>query len=164
MGICQHTLIFQTAIPSLSCIANQITEISGLPIVIQEFSGEDSSTLYSMRAQLAFKSSPNNPLEIYADRNPQTVNLRIYLGQEETLFFVMIFALEKLGGTLTRPIPTEINDQYRQKYQQKITPFQLTIRSLQVAALVLAYWIVGILAIPILIPFWILKWIRSPHL
>jgi hypothetical protein len=135
MGICQHELVFQTVVPGLSCIANQITEISGLPIVIQESIAEDISNPYRTHAQLAFKSSPNNLLEIDIDRNTQTVNVRIYLGQEETLFFVTIFALEKLGGTLAHPIPNELRDQY----QQKITPFQLNIRSLQVTALVLIY-------------------------
>jgi hypothetical protein len=160
MGICQHELVFQTATPNISCIADQITLISGLPIVIQESNVEEISDSYKIHGYLALRSNPKNTLEIYVERNTKTVSTKIYLGQEETLFFVTTFALEALGGTLTSPMPNAINDQYRQKYRQKITPFQLQLRSLKVGALVLTYWMIGIIAIPIILPVWTLKSMR----
>jgi hypothetical protein len=186
MGIVSSEVVFKGKAPSLTCIAEKITEISSLDLSIKEFELETQPRLYDFYAYISFSLIPHNHLKIYAYRsgairkfylkshnylglsiiNPsiegfnepidtQTVYLRMYLGQEPTLFYMTIFALEALDGSLKHPISEDIRD----KYQKLFTQSQIQQRYWQNSFQILLIWSIVLILLPILIPLWILQFL-----
>jgi hypothetical protein len=144
MAIVTQKAQFKTPAPGLAQITDAITEICGLGVTAEESSAEIKGGLFDMHADLAFPAYPKNKVQIHTyipgivqkhhqemmkefggfapqaqgwDEGPevQTVYLRIYLGQEPTLFEVAGLALEKLGGKLAQPVSEETRDIYGAK-------------------------------------------------
>lgn len=191
MGLVRNEVAFKDKAPSLTCIVDKITELSGLSLSIKEGELDTNTNLYDLYAQLSFSSDPHNQLKLHAYRsgavrecytdyykyygdfdmpieflfqglegfdepvNTQAIYLENYLGQEPTLFYIAIFALEALGGSVKHPLSEDI----KHKYLKALTPFQLKQRSLQVLLL----WLSGIMLLPIFIPLWLLQfvWLRG---
>jgi hypothetical protein len=167
MGLLMNQVSFNGRTPSLTDIVDKITEISGLEISIED----KPDSHYGFNAYLSFSDTPDNQLQI-DDRRPtnsyilrsslsednesidsQTINLRMYLGQEETLFFITTIALEQLGGSSRFPLSEEM----RQQYSTKLTSSELKGRYQLNGMAILRFYIILIVSLPVLIPYWIIR-------
>jgi hypothetical protein len=188
MGIVVDKVVFQSTAPSYASLADKITELSGLPVLIEEdepvfteedkFENDESSyprfarASYIRFAHISFRSTPRNQVQLYVSCHDaddkscstQTVHLRIYAGQEETLFRQTVLALEALGGSAEYQLP----ENARQKYVKSLTPSQIRWRSVKNNALVILVYLIGILLLPILLPIWLFQllrlWISIPKI
>lgn len=177
MGIEIAEVTFKGNAPSLICISDKITELSQLPLLVESVAAADLETytnLYELDAHLSFKAVPGNRLHIYAYRSDaiseldlshaeefeepvdtQAVHLEMYIGQEPTLFYLTIFALEALGGISTHPLPAGV----RQAYLKITTLACIKQRSLKISSLSLLYWIIGLVLLPIFLPIWLFQYL-----
>jgi hypothetical protein len=175
LGIIIEKARFKTPAPRLQQIVDTITEISGLPIIVEEASPEIKGNFHDFCAHLAFESDPKNRLEIKAyipgivqknyqqmregemgefapkaqgwDETPefQTVHLQSYLGAEPTLIVVATLALEKLGGELKRPI----SDDERREFGVRLTPEILNERRKKIRRQMLFPGILFLIFLPV---------------
>jgi hypothetical protein len=174
MGILLHGVVFDGKAPDLSRVAEKITEISTLAVSIEHLELEKQSPNHDLGAYLAFACSPQDRFKIHirhskadyesdstddlkgkslqepnATPETQTVCLESYVGQECTIWYATLIALEALGG---RPFPP-ISKKSHQQYGRPITVSQLKKRrrmELVLSTIFLA------LALPVLIPLYLL--------
>jgi len=107
MGLVFEEVAFDGRAPQLSRIADKISELSGLPVVVTESGPDVKGDLYDLHGYLAFACAPAQQLEIHAYRDgavrklclpmgkcvrgmhepagTQSVYLRSFIGQEPTL-------------------------------------------------------------------------------
>jgi hypothetical protein len=176
MGLLMNEVSFNGQAPSLNCIVNKITEISGLEISIEE----DRDSYCNLNVRLSFSNTPDNQLEIsttvskialnlhshstsYIPRSlaseenesndSQTVCLRMYVGQEATLLYIATIALEELGGYSKYPLSEEM----RQKYSTRLTSSELERRHLLNGIAIIYFYIILLVSLPLLIPYWIVS-------
>ena len=194
MGLIVGEVTFANGAPSLTCIVDNITELSGLSLLIENYESDTHSDFYDLYVRLSFSSTPGNQLTLYAYRNgavreiyedcadfpistvepglqglnepanAQVVYLNIYIGQEPTLFYIALFALEALGGSLKCPVSEAV----RHQYLKRLTHAQLRRRSLQSSVQALLVLLIGVVLLPLLIPLWGLQflccWIKLPKI
>jgi hypothetical protein len=181
MGIVANELVFQGKPPSMSQIMDTITELSGLSLLAEPRPVDTSASGFFV--YLSFSCLPKNRLEIDCVsevegrgifqesfkltsnelREPvsgQTVHLRIDLGQEPTLFYMAVFALEALGGSLKHPL----SEKERSKYLKPLTSSKLKQRTLHFELQIIFVCLLGVILLPLLIPLWLLQffvfWLR----
>ncbi|MGE5550141.1 MAG: hypothetical protein ACM3ZC_06375 [Bacteroidota bacterium] len=183
MGIVVQGVVFDNRAPDLSVIVGKITDMTGLPLSVTESREDTVTNLYVVYGRLAFACFPDDSIDIYAYRpgalrascdtaleeaypgfhsfvegmaepeGTQTVHLRGYIGQEPTLFYATVFALEALGGRPEFPITEE----QRREYGGAITVVELMKRRRK------AYrwtWLTTVLGVPLLlvfVPLWMIK-------
>src|SRR5262245_44568951 len=180
MGMVFGEATFDGRAPDLSCIADKITELSGLPVSVTESAAEVKGELYDMHASLAFSCAPAERLELHTylpaavrefcneafegiefptakfvqgmsePAGTQTVYLRGYIGQDPTLMIVSILALEALGGRPKHPIL----DEMRREYGKPITTSQLIERHRKLRKQGRWQAAIVLLLLPVLIPLW----------
>lgn len=182
MGIVGTEVGFDGQAPELSRIAEKVTELSGLPLTVEESGADIKGDLFDLHGYLAFACAPERQLELHSYRagavkdfceeafegadfplancvqglheppGTQTVYVRGYVGQEPTLFFVTELALEALGGRPREPIPEDV----RREYGAPITAAQLEERQRKVTRQGWLTLLVGVLLLPVLLPLWLL--------
>lgn len=94
-----------------------------------------------------------NVMDLNGPEGTQAVHLRIYVGQEPTLMYAAVMALEGLGGRLERPL----SDGKRRKYGGKITADELKKRNRKTRAGTLAALFLSCFLLPITLPLWLLS-------
>jgi hypothetical protein len=166
--------------PDLGLVADKITALCGLAVVIERSSSEGMENLHDQYAHFAFACAAQEQLEIYTYRpgavrqfyddftdgvsmpterfvsglnepaGTQVVYLRGYLGLE-TLMGVTLLALEALGGQ-----PRErIDDETRREYGRPITEAELHERRRQLKRqLRIGCWL-QLLLLPITVPLFL---------
>jgi hypothetical protein len=82
----------------------------------------------------------------------QSVHVRIYVGQEPTLYCATIVALERLGGRAKRPLSAGERD----KYGRALTLTELKRRQRMVTAQLVGVLLIGCVVWPVTIPLWLL--------
>jgi hypothetical protein len=164
MGILANSAVFQDEAPSLESIVQKASELCGLSISVEELPLEDCQVYPNcFYARIYFEClHRSNYVEIHSEKQEigetgliQSVHLRIYMGQEGTLFSTVILALEELGGVMKHPVPREA----RQKYQRRLTPKKVKWRNLQVGLFMVLVYLVGIALLPVLILVWCLQFL-----
>jgi hypothetical protein len=136
MGKVCHTVVFDRKAPDLCRVAEKITEITTLPVLVQYLSPAEMSSSGS-DASIAFACAPKEkfavrtvrrvPTTIHgpgADSETQAICLESFVGQECTIWHATLLALEALRG---RPVPS-IPEDVRKKYGRPITASQLKRR------------------------------------
>jgi hypothetical protein len=169
MGIASRRATFPDTAPSFATIADKVSELSALPVILTESQIEEPDDGYCS-ASLAYRSMPESKVELSrhieapSDGNShtqpeqqQTLEVRIYLAQEPTLFYKTLLALEALGGKIQPPL----SEQERQEYVKVFTSRQIEREALKLVLLMMLYVIGFLLLLPILIPFWIIQGIYS---
>jgi hypothetical protein len=125
--------------------------------------------LYDVHGYLAFACAPDTHLEVHSYRAgavrefcrhtfgnahlpvAQIVQgLRGYLGQEPTLFFATLLALEALGGRPREPL----SDEDRREYGVQISPAELQERRRRMTRRALPGLLIRLVLLPVLIPLW----------
>jgi hypothetical protein len=176
MGLLMNEVSFNGQAPSLNCIVNKITEISGLEISIED----DRDSYCNLNVRLSFSNTPDNQLKIsttvsvialdthshstsYIPRSSaseenesidsQTVCLRMYVGQEATLLYIATIALEELGGR-SRYL---VSEEMRQQYSTRITSSELERRYQLNGVAIIRFYIILLVSLPLLIPYWMVK-------
>jgi hypothetical protein len=176
MGLLMNEVSFNGQAPNLNCIVNKITEISGLEISIED----DRDSYRNLNVRLSFSNTPDNQLKIsttvsridldphshstsYIPRSSaseenefidyQTVCLHMYVGQEATLLYIATIALEELGGYSRYPLSEEM----RQQYSTRITSSELERRYQLNGVAIIGFYIILLVSLPLLIPYWIVK-------
>lgn len=182
MGIVLDEVRFQGRAPDLRRIADKITELSGLPVIVQESGADVVGNLYDLHAGVAFACAPQEKLEVFSYRpgavkefyeefsqgielpsarfmvglnepaGTQAVYLRSFAGQEPSLMAFTLLALEALGGGTRQPIPEEVRRQYAGPMTE--AEFQERRRSLRKKLGLAA--LLYLLLLPITIPLFLL--------
>ena len=125
--IIHNTIIFEDTAPSLESIMMAVSEIAGLPVVINNNYRMHSGTSLLWINGISFESEQQSVLSLicWDGEDPQwgepsatpvktqTIRLEGYGGQERTLWEITLLALEKLGAiTEEEIIPQEDRDYY----------------------------------------------------
>jgi hypothetical protein len=179
MGIITEEVRFEGQAPDAARIADKVKEIIGLPIILHESGPEMRCDFHSLHAQLAFARFPKQRVELTAYRpgavqelqkrngtdtlpfaravqgaherpGTQTVYMRGYIGQELTIIFATMLALEALGGHLREPVSEEM----RREYGSRIATAELERRQRKVERQSLLTLLLGTILLPILLPLW----------
>ncbi|MDB5356350.1 MAG: hypothetical protein JWN24_2803 [Phycisphaerales bacterium] len=177
MGIISEEVRFEGQAPEAARIADKVTEIIGLPMTLEESGPEMRCDCHFLHARLAFARFPDRRVELTAyhpggvkeflkrmgtDTLPiahavqganeppgtQTVYIRGYIGQEPTIIFATILALEALGGHLREPVSEEM----RREYGSRITTMELDRRHRKLFRQGLVKLLLGVILLPILFP------------
>ncbi len=171
LSILANEISFKGQAPSLNCIVDKVVELSGLDVSIED----QPDSYYDFNACLTFGDFPDNKLEIYSERKKNSwdsnisieytversfvqtdtqtfIYLRMYSAQETTLFLVTALALEQLGGDLKHPFSEDI----KQQYLANLTSTELNRRSARNTISILYSYMLTILFLPVLIPYWII--------
>ena len=184
MAIVVQEARFPSPLPDIGRIVGTITEICGLPVLVKESGSDIKGNLYELHAHLAFACAPKDHVEIYSYQSgavqqsykkmyadmgefapkpkgwdeplgTQMIYLKIYLGQEPTLFHVAILALEKLGGELKKPI----SEDDRQAYGDTLTPAIFEKRLSKNRWQNFREMGLTLLILPVTFPFWLIRFI-----
>jgi hypothetical protein len=184
MGIVIQEITFDGRAPSLAQIAEKITALCGLPVMVTESNAEIKGDLYDLHGQIAFTGVPEEQINLWTYRpgtvrqffqdavgevelpsaqnvtslteaeGTQAVHLESFVGKEPTLFNTTVWALEALGGRSRQPVSNEV-----QAYRQPLTADELHERQRLVHKQVRNAMLVGCLLLPCLIPFWLLSFL-----
>ena len=182
MGICVAEVTFVAPAPLATQIAAQVEQSAGLPVVLRESGPEIRGTLHDLHALITFQMHPRIEVELTAYRaggvkehlqiagvdslpiakavqgmneapGEQTVYVRGHLGQEPTLFFATVLALEALGGRPRDPV----TDDVRRQYGHAISPEELKRRHRKVQRHGIVMLTAAVVLFPLLLPLWILS-------
>jgi hypothetical protein len=163
LGKVFNEITFTGQVPSLAGIVDRIEELGGLSVSIADKSNSDRS----FRASLSLPELARNKLEIYAeirsksnaidsslapDTPSSIVHIQMDAIPEQTLFILTISALESLGGCPKYPIAVED----KQQFLTNLTSAEITQRSYRASLLISAYWILSVISLLFLIPYWII--------
>jgi hypothetical protein len=181
MGVVATEAVFDGRAPQLSRIAAQVTEMTGLPVSVAESGPDVTGELYDLHGHLAFACAPGTGIELHSYRagaarefcrqtfgdahfpvarfveglneppGTQAVYVRGYVGQEPTLFFATLLALEALGGRPREPF----SDEDRREYGSPISPAELEERRRKLTRHALPAVLIGLVLLPVLIPLWV---------
>jgi hypothetical protein len=180
MGVVVTEVVFDGRAPALADIADAVTRRTGLPVAATDSGPDARGDLFDLHAHLAFADAPDTRVEMSAYRpgavaelcrqmfretgspiakhvqglneppGTQAVCVRGFVGQEPTLFFATILALESLGGRPRDPL----DDDERQRYGTSIAPAELAERRREVRRRMWPAVVIGLVLLPILIPVW----------
>jgi hypothetical protein len=148
---------FKERPPALSCIAQRITEISGLPVSVAESADESRDGFFESKAFISFKCAPKDRIEVRASDVRPIVGLRDLSGPEPTLWNVTILALEALGRS-QRP---SLRDKTRQKYSVPISQSQFLRRRRLARVKLLLASPLYILLVPVTLSIWVGWWLLN---
>jgi hypothetical protein len=177
MGIIVEEVTFQGKAPSIAAITEKLTQMLALPVVVNESPPRVTTDMYDLSAHVAFASFPRHQVELTAYRpgaveahlqrcgmsdlphasmvqganqppGTQILYLQSYVGQERTLFFATMLALEALAGRPRTPIPADL----REKFAAPLTVAELTRRHRKNDRHNLAVLLLGIVMLPIILP------------
>jgi hypothetical protein len=145
MGKALVEATFPAPAPKAAAIAARVTDLVGLPLIVSESSSEFRGRLYDLHARVAFAAYPKEEVTLSAYRpsvdragmatgpladvvqgsrevaGTQKVYIEGYVGQEPTLLFATLLALEALGGHLTE----SVSEEERRNYGRTISPEEL---------------------------------------
>lgn len=186
MGMMFANVTFEGHAPPLSVICARISEICSLPVVVLD---TDAGDCRELDATIAFECNQELTLQLTAYRQgavaqfcdetfddashralmknmvqganepagTQTVYLRGYIGQEPTLMATTEIALQELGGTPSSPVSSAD----RNEYGRPVTEAELQKRCDAMHREFSKAWRTTLLALPVLIPLWILACLWS---
>ena len=181
MGIVVQQVTFDDRVPEAARVGDMLTRMIGLPVTVSESDSEVRGTLFEL-LRLAFSRFPNDFIELTAYRpgavkehlqqvgiaaspianavqgvneppGTQAVYVTGYLGQEPTLLFATVLALEALGGRPRTSLPEEI----RREYGARISVTELDRRHRTLRRQQRLGWLLGVISLPILVPMWFLS-------
>jgi len=141
MGIVTQSVRFNGHAPPLERIIEEMNRIAGLPLHVEESSAEVKGKVFDLHAKIAFNCLRSHGIEVYTylpgsvqrvidgaglsgpglakvvegGREPpgtQTVVLRGYSGQELSIMYAAVLALESLGGTARTPVDPKIREEF----------------------------------------------------
>ncbi len=177
MGLVITEITFDGPAPSLARIAEKVSELSGLTVNFEDLR-RLSDQLHDEYGTLEFACFPKECIEVSAYRanavkehlekigmntwpiakvvqganevvGTQTVYVQGYVGQEPTLFMMIVFALEALQGRLREPFSTEV----RRAFGGPVTVAELECRRQKFHNRNLGMLLFALIAMPIVLPF-----------
>ena len=181
MGIVFDQVRFDGRAPELSEIASKVTELCGLPLIVEQSDANEKGNLYDQHGHFAFACVSQEQVEIHSYRpgavrafydeftdcvelpsekfvtglnepaGTQAIYLTGFVGLE-TLMTVTLLALESLGGRPRGPI----SDETRREYGGSITEADLLKRRRQLHRQVRSAGLILLLMLPVTLPIFVL--------
>jgi hypothetical protein len=181
MGPMFDQVSFVGRAPDLTSIAERVTALCGLRVILKRSDREDNEILYDQHGSMAFACSPQEAITVFTYKpgavrksftdltdgvelplSPhvlgldepdgiQAVHLEGYVGLE-TLMAVTLLALESLGGKPRKPISEEC----RREYERTITEGELLKRRRQTNRRLWKLGILYLLLLPVTFPLFML--------
>jgi hypothetical protein len=180
MGLVASEIAFDGRAPTAARVAEKVTELVGLPVLVNEDWPAGVDELYDLHAELAFARYPDIKVELYAYRpgavaefiarmdvnevpfnrlmqganeppGTQVVYLRWFAGPDLTLFVATTIALEDLGGRAREPVTPEM----RRNYAHPIAEAELDRRHRRARRKRFLALLATVALLPILVPFWL---------
>jgi hypothetical protein len=141
MGIVTQSVRINGQAPPLQRIIDEINRIAGLPLHVEESNAEVKGGVFDLHARIAFNCLRSHDIQVYTyqpgavqsviqgagrsgpglarviegGREPpgtQTVVLLGYAGQELSIMYATVLALESLGGTAGTPVDPKIREEF----------------------------------------------------
>jgi hypothetical protein len=182
MGIILFHVTFDAPAPVATEISARISDLAGLPIVVNDIHAKLGGTLHDLYAQIAFETYPRTQVTVSAYRagavkehlkrtgmggwpvativeganeidGEQTVSVEGYVGQEPTILLATVLSLESLGGRLVEPI----RDDERQRYGAAVSPEELRRRHRSTKRHASFSLALGIVLLPLLLPIFLIS-------